>query len=130
MANLQSSSAVEGPLHIEVRAPATRERLGEVAVSSPAEVAAAVLRARAAQPAWEALGFRRRARYMLKALDHLVKNQDDYIEGISRETGRSALETVIIDIFPACDSLSHYARRAEKSSATNAEPCTCSATSG
>jgi succinate-semialdehyde dehydrogenase/glutarate-semialdehyde dehydrogenase len=113
MANLQPSDLGRAS-KIEVFAPATRERLGEVLVSSPAEVRAAVVRAREAQPAWEALGFERRARFMLKALDHLVKNQDAFIEPISRETGRSALETVIIDVFPACDSLSHYARRAER----------------
>jgi acyl-CoA reductase-like NAD-dependent aldehyde dehydrogenase len=113
MANVQPSE-LGRPSRIEVFEPATRERLGEVTVSSPADVRAAVLRAREAQPAWEALGFARRARYMLKALDYLVKNQDTFIEAISRETGRSALETVIIDIFPACDSLSHYARRAER----------------
>jgi acyl-CoA reductase-like NAD-dependent aldehyde dehydrogenase len=114
MANVQPASDFGGASKIQVLEPATREPLGEVTISSPADVRAAVLRARAAQPEWEALGFEHRARYMLKALDHLVKNQDAFIDPISRETGRSELETVIIDIFPACDSLSYYARRAEK----------------
>jgi acyl-CoA reductase-like NAD-dependent aldehyde dehydrogenase len=114
MASVASQHDGQTPRRIEVRAPATSEPLGEVSITSAEEVQAVVARARAAQPAWEALGFDGRARYLRKALAILIERQDEFIAQISRETGRPPLETVVIDIFPACDSLAYYARRAKQ----------------
>jgi acyl-CoA reductase-like NAD-dependent aldehyde dehydrogenase len=76
------------------------------------EVSAAVSRARGAQPAWEALGFEGRAAHVQKALALLIERQEQVIDVIVRETGRSRFETVMMEIFPACDSLGYYAKNA------------------
>jgi acyl-CoA reductase-like NAD-dependent aldehyde dehydrogenase len=95
-----------------VASPATKKPVGEVTVANEVDVRAAVARARQAQPAWQALGFDGRARIMQKALSILLEEQDRYIEVIRSETGRSAFETLMMEIFPACDSLCYYAKRA------------------
>ena len=107
-------SANGGPRRMKLASPATEAPIGEIAVTTPEEVRAAVRRARAAQPAWEAAGFDVRRRYMEKALSLLLSRQDEFIDVIVRETGRSRLETVMMEILPGCDSLAFYAKRAKK----------------
>src|SRR4051794_25717237 len=47
--------------------PSTGEEIGRAPLMNPAEVAAAVAKAKAAQPAWAALTYRQRARVVLRA---------------------------------------------------------------
>jgi acyl-CoA reductase-like NAD-dependent aldehyde dehydrogenase len=77
-------------------------------------VRAAVSRARAAQPAWQALGFAGRARFMRRALAILAKEQERFIAVIGAETGRPRTETMMMEILPACDSLAYHAKHAER----------------
>ena len=49
------SPAPDGHRRLGLASPATGEPVGEITVSTPDEVAAAIARARAAQPAWAAL---------------------------------------------------------------------------
>ncbi|HTJ44517.1 MAG TPA: aldehyde dehydrogenase family protein [Kofleriaceae bacterium] len=90
------------------------EPIGEIAVTPAVEVKAAVARARMAQAAWGALKFADRARVMEKARTILMREQERFIEVIRRETGRSHFETLMMEIFPALDSLTYYAKHAEK----------------
>jgi succinate-semialdehyde dehydrogenase/glutarate-semialdehyde dehydrogenase len=92
----------------------TREPIGEITVSTAEQVRAAVRRARAAQPAWEARGFDERAAIMRRALKILIQRQEAFMDVITRETGRSRVETIMMEIFPACDSLSYHAKHAKK----------------
>lgn len=105
---------VGGRRRLRVSSPATKEPIGDVPVTTPEEVRAAVARARAAQPAWAARSFAERAKVMWRALEILRRDQEKYIGVITRETGRSHFETVMMEIFPACDSLAYYAKNAEK----------------
>jgi acyl-CoA reductase-like NAD-dependent aldehyde dehydrogenase len=103
-----------GPRRIKLSSPATEAPIGEITVTTADEVRAAVRRARAAQPGWEATGFDGRRRYMEKALKALLRRQDEFIDVIVRETGRSRMETIMMEIFPACDSLAYYPKKAKK----------------
>lgn len=98
---------------LRVSNPANQETIGEFPVNTADEVRAAVKRARAAQPAWNAAGFDERAKVMRRALKILIARQEEFIDVIVRETGRSRGETIMMEIFPACDSLSYYAKRAK-----------------
>ena len=40
--------------------------------------------------------------------------QEQYMAVIMRETGRSHFETLMMEVFPACDSLTWYAKNAER----------------
>ena len=50
--------------HLQLRSPITLEPSGELVCANAEDVAAAVARARAAQPAWGALSFDERAVFM------------------------------------------------------------------
>jgi succinate-semialdehyde dehydrogenase/glutarate-semialdehyde dehydrogenase len=114
MAIVEPVETASGPRRLRVSSPATRAPIGEIQVGTEADVRAAVSRARAAQPAWEALGFDGRARYLKRALAILVEKYEDYIAVIVKDTGRSRFETIMMEIFPACDSLSYYAKHAKR----------------
>jgi succinate-semialdehyde dehydrogenase/glutarate-semialdehyde dehydrogenase len=43
-----------------------------------------------------------------------MREQERFIEVIRRETGRSHFETLMMEVFPALDSLTYYAKHAEK----------------
>jgi len=94
--------------------PATLEELARFHIASTTEVNAAVARARAAQPAWGALSFRKRARYILKLQRELYDRQQEIISIISDETGKPPFEALTAEVFPACDLMSHFASNAER----------------
>jgi acyl-CoA reductase-like NAD-dependent aldehyde dehydrogenase len=114
MAIIEPIQTEGGPRRFRVSNPATREPVGELTVTGQAEVRAAVARAREAQPAWQGLGFEGRARIMRRALAILLERQEEFIDVIVRETGRSRFETLMMEIFPACDSLCYYAKHAAR----------------
>src|SRR5262249_4786056 len=97
---------------LRVSTPADDETIGEIRVSTADEVRAAVARARAAQAGWAARPIAERARIVWKALDILVADEDRFIDVIVRDTGRSRVETLIMEMLPACDSLAYHAKRA------------------
>jgi acyl-CoA reductase-like NAD-dependent aldehyde dehydrogenase len=74
--------------------PATLEELGRVPILTETEVQSALIRAREAQPAWAALAFRERAKFVLRAKNVLVDCQDNVCELIARESGKPALEAL------------------------------------
>ena len=103
-----------GRRRLGVANPSTHEPYGEITVDTEVQVRAAIERARAAQPGWAALGFDGRAKFLRKALTVLLKNQEEYIKIIRRETGRSKVETIMMEMLPSCDSLAYNAKHAKK----------------
>ena len=99
---------------IRVSNPCTLQAIGEFQPATADEVHAAVARGRDAQRRWGALSFDARGEYMQRALRILIERQDEFMDQIIAETGRSRLETMFMDIFPVCDSLNFYSRRAKK----------------
>lgn len=94
--------------------PATLELLGEVPNQREREVAQAVAAARAVQPAWEALGFKKRAEYLLKIRDAILDEIDGIAELISKENGKPVIEAIGNDIMPVMDLITYFAKNAEK----------------
>ncbi len=105
---------LHGRRKLEVFAPATLERLGEIEVASPDDVREAVARARAAQPAWAERGFEQRGRLLLRARDLLVERADAIADVICRDTGKPRLEAMTSEILGACDALTFYAKNAKR----------------
>ena len=72
---------------IAVENPATGEVISSVPILSAEDVRALAERGRAAQPAWEALGFEGRARILRRAQKWVVDNRDrlDHIAASLRE---------------------------------------------
>jgi len=97
-----------------LRNPVTLEPVGEFDAQREAEVCAAVECARKAQPAWAALDFDERGRFLQRAVAHLLENQDVFIETIVAETGKPTIEAFAAEIVASCDVLTWYAKRARR----------------
>ena len=92
-------ATVEAPAAgIPVLNPATGEQIATVPVTSAEEVRAIVARARAAQPAWEELGFEGRAKVLRRAQKWVVDNQDRIVATIVSETGKTHDDAVLNEI--------------------------------
>jgi acyl-CoA reductase-like NAD-dependent aldehyde dehydrogenase len=98
---------------IEVTVPFTGQPLGRVPHGLPADVERAVRRARAAQPAWAATTFAARAAIFLRFHDLLLERQDQILDLVQLEAGKSrrhAFEEVLDTAIVA----RHYAHHAEE----------------
>src|SRR5919107_2926201 len=82
---------------IPVENPATGEIVQTVPVVPPEAVADIVAKARAAQPAWEELGFEGRARILRRAQKWLVEHQDRLIDTIVSETGKTHEDALLAE---------------------------------
>jgi len=97
---------------IRLASPATLDTIDEIEVASREDVARALAAARAAQPAWAATPVAERAKVLWRALQILLARQDEFIEVIQRESGKPRTDALMIELFAACDSLAHFAKRA------------------
>lgn len=75
--------------------PATGEVVGDVPLTPPDEVQARVDRARAAQPAWEALGLEGRAQVLERCADLFRERAEEHARLITREMGKPLRESRI-----------------------------------
>src|ERR1700722_17050058 len=112
MAIVESISNGGGQRRVRISSPVTKKPIGEIKVANADEVRAAVARARGAQGAGGALSFDERAVFLRRAVKVLLRRQEEFMDVITRETGRSRVETIFMETFPACDSLSYYAKHA------------------
>jgi acyl-CoA reductase-like NAD-dependent aldehyde dehydrogenase len=83
-----SAAGAERPETLTVENPATGQTVAEVPSLSREDVIGLVDRARAAQPAWEALGFRGRGALMRDMRRWLVQNRRRVIKTLSDENGK------------------------------------------
>ena len=120
MASTEETQATEsaapiasGPGEIPVENPATGEVIGSVPDLSAEQVAELAARARAAQPAWEALGFDGRARVMLRAQKWLIDNSERVIQTIVSETGKSWEDAQVAEISYGAAAFGFWAKNAE-----------------
>ena len=97
---------------IEVENPATGEVVATVPDLGADEVAAAVARAREAQPAWEELGFEGRAEVLVAARRWMGANAERVIETIVSETGKSWDDAEFTEITYGTDALAFWAAKA------------------
>ncbi len=96
---------------MSVKNPITGEQIGILPVMEREAVEAAVSRARAAQPAWEQLGVRARARLLRDWADAMWNDRDHLMALIRRETGKS-LPSAFVEVAVLDNITNYYARRA------------------
>lgn len=89
--------------------PATGEEIGRAPLLEASEVAAAVEKARAAQPAWAKLSYGDRARFILRAREIVLDQLDDIAKLISCETGKPVTEAIAMEIVPTLDLMHYFA---------------------
>jgi acyl-CoA reductase-like NAD-dependent aldehyde dehydrogenase len=84
--------------------PATGEVLGELDSAGPAEVRAAVSRARIAQPDWDARGVRDRIEILRRFQQILLAHKTDIARRISQEAGKPAVEALTTEVLVVLDT--------------------------
>src|ERR1700760_3899059 len=105
-------ATVEKQATIAVENPATGEIIREVAVT--ADVDAMVARARAAQPAWEALGFEGRGRILKRAQRWLLDHVDEVVATIVAETGKAEEDARLTEVSYGANAFGFWAKHAPK----------------
>ena len=96
---------------IEVRNPATLEKVAELPCASAADVANAVVRARKVQAAWQATTFAERTRLLYRLRDLLIDEQERLADILTSETGRPRAEAYGTELFYLCDALGVWAKK-------------------
>ncbi|MCQ6555260.1 succinic semialdehyde dehydrogenase [Streptomyces sp. C10-9-1] len=91
-------------------APFTGERLAELPESTPEDVAAAFVRARAAQGPWQAVPARARAAVLLRFHDLLLERQAEVLDLIQLETGKARLHAHE-EVLAVAVAARHYGRK-------------------
>jgi acyl-CoA reductase-like NAD-dependent aldehyde dehydrogenase len=99
---------------IRVENPATGELVAAVPKVAPDAVPGLVARARAAQPAWEALGFEGRGRILRRAQKWVVDNSDRIARTIVSETGKTYDDALMAEIGYAAGAFGFWAKHAPR----------------
>jgi acyl-CoA reductase-like NAD-dependent aldehyde dehydrogenase len=98
---------------LEVENPATGAVVRTVPATAPEDVPALAQRGRAAQPAWEALGFEGRGRILRRAQKWLTDHADDIIETLVSESGKT-YEDAQVELVYGAMSLGFWAKHAPR----------------
>jgi acyl-CoA reductase-like NAD-dependent aldehyde dehydrogenase len=99
---------------IHVRNPATLETIAELPSASPADVAAAVGRARKAQALWRTESFPERARLLYRFRDLLIDEQERLADILTSESGKPRAEVYGNELFYLCDVIGFWAKNAAR----------------
>ncbi|WP_232668347.1 aldehyde dehydrogenase family protein [Pseudonocardia sp. TRM90224] len=93
--------------------PATGEVIATFPVLAAADVEAAVARARAAQPGWDALGYASRARVLRAWRSLIMERADELADLVHRENGKP-LPDALIEVVLVAQHIDYAARHARK----------------
>ena len=92
-----------------VHNPATGAVLAELTADGPAQIEAAVERARSAQRHWAALGGAARGRVLQRAAQLLRAHNDELARLETLNTGKPIQETRVVDVTSGAECLEYYA---------------------
>jgi acyl-CoA reductase-like NAD-dependent aldehyde dehydrogenase len=97
---------------ITVENPATGEVIRSVPAVAVEELRAMAERGRAAQPAWEALGFEGRGRILRRAQKWVVDNAERIAQTIVSETGKTHEDALLAEVAYAANAFGFWAKHA------------------
>ncbi len=112
MATIDRDTPTTAAAEIAVENPATGEVVRTVPILSAEQVRELAERGRAAQPAWEALGFEGRARVLRRAQKWVLDNQERLIATIVSETGKTHEDALLAEIGYMGNALGFWAKNA------------------
>src|SRR4051812_36781400 len=107
-------STIQSETKIRVTNPATGETLANLPAATAADIQAAIMRARAAQPAWKEIGPKARARILRKFGEILNRQRSEVAALITSEAGKPEVEALLTELIPALDSAQFCADNVEK----------------
>ena len=93
--------------------PATMHDLGTVAVSTPADIEAAVRRARAAQQQWSRSSWDQRRRLLDIIRRFIVEHATTVVRVACRDSGKTPIDAVFGELAVTCEKLRWTAARGE-----------------
>jgi acyl-CoA reductase-like NAD-dependent aldehyde dehydrogenase len=96
-----------------VSSPITGEAFAEVTLLDAAQAGAALDAARQAFPAWSALSFVERGRFLLKLREAILQKADALAALVALEQGKPEAEAHAVEIFPSLEALRHLALHAQ-----------------
>lgn len=99
---------------IEFINPWNEEVFGEITESSVDDVKDAVKLGRTAFNHWKDTSVKYRIDYLKKIRKYIVKNLDNLIEGISKNTGKVFTDTLASEIYPTLDMIKYYEKNLER----------------
>ncbi len=99
---------------IRVHNPASGEYLYEVAPVPESELAPVFQRARQAQQQIVAMPLAERIAYMVKINDYIVAHQEQIIDRLVCETGKTRFDALSTELFEICDLIDYYRDAAPK----------------
>jgi acyl-CoA reductase-like NAD-dependent aldehyde dehydrogenase len=99
---------------IAVSNPATLEKVADVPVTTPEELAEAERRARAAQPSWAKLSFAERAAALYRFRDALLDRSEALADVLTSETGKPRGDAYGVELIYVCDAISFWAKNAQR----------------
>ncbi|MBI4729096.1 MAG: aldehyde dehydrogenase family protein [Acidobacteria bacterium] len=102
------------PERIESRNPATHEVLGSVAVTPPSDLDGIVERSREAHRSWAERSAVERGSAIARAADYVFYNHRRIAELITRENGKTLVESYLMEVLPVLDTLRFVGRRAAR----------------
>jgi acyl-CoA reductase-like NAD-dependent aldehyde dehydrogenase len=94
--------------------PRTLAPVGEVTVTSPAEVPAVVERSRKAFEVWSALSFPERKRHLIAFKKTVLTRGEEIAEVVAAETGKPVADSYPLDVLTSLSVIDHYSRRAHE----------------
>jgi acyl-CoA reductase-like NAD-dependent aldehyde dehydrogenase len=112
----------EGRRRLGLKSPANREPVGAITCANEDDVREAIARARKAQKAWGGKPPEERAAIVAKAIDVLLRRQEDVVATIRSESGKTRVEALAIEIVPAFDFINYWSARAPKDLADERRP--------
>ena len=110
-AEASGNGAAAGAETFEVHDPTDGSVIETVEVTSPERVAEVVARVRAAQPEWEAMGFKERYRWLGRLRDWMIDNADALADLMQSETGKVRADAELEGPF-ICDAINFWGQRA------------------
>src|SRR6266851_3233511 len=109
---VQGSVTAHGTL--AVYEPGSGKLVGEVRVSTPAEVREAAAAARAAQKEWATRSYKERGQVLSRFQQLVLDRADELADLIVRENGKTRNEALFMEVLPVADLTYYFARKAER----------------
>ena len=111
---MATSATVVGNSTIVTTNPATGEVLAELACAGASDVQNAVLRAKQAQPSWEATPVSERIAVLRRFQQLLSERRDDVASLICREAGKPVVEALVTEVLVVLDAAEFCIRNAHQ----------------
>src|SRR5256712_3041286 len=109
---VQGSVTAHGTL--AVYEPGSGKLVGEVRVSTAAQVRDAAAASRAAQKVWAARSFKERGQALSRFQQLVLDRADELAELIVRENGKTRNEALFMEVLPVADLTHYFSRKAER----------------